>query len=1006
MNPEPKRRGRPPKNTASLMENSVSRKAPPAGKTVLAARSDGKSGTPKPAVSRSSAKPAASRAAASPYRGFFATLSSSGAEPQLSLVDRLGKPIEPDFRSFTGSNREFLRSFSEEKRRFDSFLSWGSLESDSTPGALPRPSDRLVSLAVSLNVLVSESLLPYTLQPGEYTLAFLLSNLGADTTDGAEPASNAGSRGRAQSRGSNTDTSSVTLQPVLVDKETGERIQPASTRLEPLTQNVIRDGQKLYQVPGLGLRGTGESFKTETLSRQNLEAWLSLAKSRFPGLEIIAEGWTTSSARPVHAMPSLLFSEIDAYGYLHVRPFISLDGYPPGFFEENDLVESVRVNGSDKTIRISEVIYPEDPARLFRAVLAAEKGGSSGVYEDSGHFVIEGEFAKTFLTTRLGSLLQNFVLLQSNVLEKYRLRIARPKLKISIGSGIDYFSGIAAVDFGDESLSFGSFMDQYRKQGYITLSDGTQAWPEQESIKRFDRLIGKVKGKGEELGLSIFDLAALSGARDVEAEGEGWDRMETFLRGFNGIAKRKTNLAIEKGELRSYQSYGVRWLEYLAENRFGAFLADEMGLGKTLQIITLIRNAYEKGMEGNCLIIVPRTLIYNWVSEFARFAPSVPVMVHYGADRNADNLNAAAGTVILSSYATLRNDIEDFLNTEYAYVILDEAQNAKNLETKTSSAIRLLKARHRIAMSGTPIENGLGDLYSLFRFINPAFFGTETEFSRDFLKPIQERNDDQALSDLKLRLYPFMLRREKKDVLTDLPPKTEQTALIELSAEHLARYREKAAELKARVTGAIGAQGLKKSSFIILQALSELRRFAGIPEAEGEYAGTSAKREYLLEMVKDIVAEGHKCLIFTNFLAGVELVSEDLANLGIGNLVMTGATVNRQLLVEQFQKDPSIGAFIMTLKTGGVGLNLTAADYVFLLDPWWNRAAEMQAIDRTHRIGQANPVFCYRMIAKGTIEERILELQDKKAGLAEALLSSDSEGVRNLSENDIEYLLG
>lgn len=620
--------------------------------------------------------------------------------------------------------------------------------------------------------------------------------------------------------------------------------------------------------------------------------------------------------------------------------------------------------------------------------------------------MIEGTYAQAFLENNMVALMQHFVLLQTPVLEKYRLRVARPRLKLRLGSGIDYFSGTADVSMAGESIPFGRFLDQYRKQGYVTLSDGSRAWPERESVERFGRLVSRVKGSSDEVQLSFFDLPALHGSEDIEGEGEGWQRIDAFIRGFNSIGSRPLDSSLPNAKLRPYQEFGVRWLDYLREHNLGACLADEMGLGKTVQIIVMLRNAFRQGMTGNSLIIVPRSLIFNWQAEFARFAPDVCVLVHYGSSRDIPALKNARNTVILSSYATLRNDIEELSGEEFAYVILDEAQNVKNLGTKTSQAVRGLRARHRIAMSGTPVENSLADLYSLFLFISPGFFGNEAAFTKEYLSPIQEGQDEELMRDLKRRIYPYMLRRAKKDVLQDLPEKTEQTALIELSPEHLAVYRERGAEIKDRIARAVELEGIHKSSFLILQGLTELRRLAGVPEADGEFAGVSAKREYLRETISSIVAEGHKCLVFTNFLASVELVSEDLASLGIGNLVMTGATVNRHALVEQFQSDPSIGAFIMTLKTGGVGLNLTAADYVFILDPWWNRAAEQQAIDRTHRIGQVNPVFCYRMIAKDTIEERILELQDRKANLAEALLAADAGAVKKLSEEDIAYLLG
>lgn len=251
-----------------------------------------------------------------------------------------------------------------------------------------------------------------------------------------------------------------------------------------------------------------------------------------------------------------------------------------------------------------------------------------------------------------------------------------------------------------------------------------------------------------------------------------------------------------------------------------------------------------------------------------------------------------------------------------------------------------------------------------------------------------------------------MLRRLKKDVLKDLPPKVEQTVLIDLDEDHMAIYQQRRAELQRRVQEALMTGSVGQSTFMILQVLTELRRLASVPESDGSYPGTSTKRGYLSEMIDSLNAEGHKCLVFCNYLATVDLVSEDLGSRGIGNLVMTGATTDRQTLVRRFQEDRDIRAFVMTLKTGGVGLNLTAADYVFIVDPWWNRAAETQAMDRTHRIGQTRTVFSYRLIARGTIEERILELQERKADLAGAVLSTDTDMVKKLTAEDLEYLLG
>jgi SNF2 family DNA or RNA helicase len=333
--------------------------------------------------------------------------------------------------------------------------------------------------------------------------------------------------------------------------------------------------------------------------------------------------------------------------------------------------------------------------------------------------------------------------------------------------------------------------------------------------------------------------------------------------------------------------------------------------------------------------------------------------------------------------------------------------------TKTTNAALSLHAEYRLAISGTPVENNLADLYSLFRFLNPAFFGSHKSFMEKYMRPIQEGEGDDAqdaLSDLKTRIYPFILRRLKRDVLKDLPEKTEETLLIELDKAHLKMYHKRRLEFKQMISGIIKTGQLQSSPLIVLRALTQLRRLASVPEAysgaDGQYySGPSGKRQYLAETITNLAESGHKALVFCNFLAGVSMTSADLAENGIASVTMTGATVNRQKLVDRFQTESDIKAFIMTLKTGGAGINLTAADYVFIMDPWWNAAAEMQAVDRAHRFGQRNPVFCYRLIAKDTIEERIMELQKRKRELANALFRDDASTVKSLSAEDITYLV-
>ncbi len=952
----PRKRGRPRKN--------------PEPETIAPATLPGRIKSSAPAVPI--AKPRG-------HSDFYFRLHNEGISPSLDLVDRNGKAFAADYRQYTGLLREAIRTFYAERAKSAGILHWETSENAETECSVHVPSTHLVDLALETGVLQNADGTLLVPEPGEFHIDLSL----VDSTK-----------------------KTVTVRPVLVNED-GDTVLWSNDGFSTVSSVLVRSGSRVFRVPDLGPWRDRFDYKSQCITRETLESYLSIIVSVIPSLTISAEGFVVQRGKPVLAQASLLFKEIDKYGFLHIRPLVHLEGYPPGFLEDQELVQIVRIDTEENSIRLAEVVFPERPSETFRKILAgAGKQAQQAIYEENGYFILETGFAARFLEEYMGELISRFILIQSNLLSRYRVKIVQPKLRLSLGSGIDYFAGAAEIDLDGEVFSFGRFMAEYRKEGFITLNDGTRAFPERKELERYNRLITKTKGRDDAVSVSFFDIPALRQGGMIEAEGEGWDRAEKFFRGFNTITEKTGDYEIPDATLRPYQVYGIKWLEYLRDHQLGGCLADEMGLGKTVQVITLLRKSYAGGMEGASLILVPRTLIFNWQAELARFAPDLPIHVHYGIDRDPSLLSKAGNKVILSSYATIRNDIEFLKEISFSYVILDESQNIKNLETRTAGAVLSLVAEHRIAMSGTPIENSLSDLYSLFRFLNPAFFGGQSEFMRQYLRPIQEKQDEDALHDLKARVYPFMLRRIKRDVLADLPPKTEQTALIELHPVHLALYNRRRDELQEKIRQAVKKDGVPKSAFLILQALGELRRLAGVPEADWGYVGVSAKREYLKDMVSSISAEGHKSLIFTNFLASVDLVSEDLAEAGIGNLVMTGATRDRQSLVRQFQNDPEIRSFVMTLKTGGVGLNLTAADYVFIFDPWWNRAAESQAIDRTHRIGQTNPVFCYRMIARDTIEERILELQERKADLVSSLLTSDANAVKALSEDDIEYLLG
>ena len=929
----------------------------------------------------------------------------------------------PDFRRYTGIQRELLREFLVHKQALEYAYNFEGDGIDTY--TLINPDERLIRNALAAGLL--RNIQGDTLQEaeGSYRCSLRIEDVAANNVNVSlvllDETGTVAAVG--QKPGLIIDQSKIDQS----KKEQPEKNLAAAKNSVPafftVSHSIAIAGNQVFAIEDMGIHWAETDRVFARLQKAEMPAFLSLIFSTFANLELMYEGWTVKHIRPASALPALLFLEIDRYGYLHVRPVSILRGFPPLFLENEDIVSVVEMNEADKVVGIAEVIFPLPPEDLFRSLLSRGNKASAKncIYEENGRFIIAPQFAGDFLGKNIIELSQHFVLLETQVLLGYKLSFSKPKIRLSMGKGIDYLSGKAVVELEGQNFSFARFMAEYRKDSFITLADGNRSFPDKRTMDRLERLISRIKGKDagtsdrSDVEISYFDIPLLMQDDSIEIEGAAWEEARIFFTKYNTIAKRTGTWSLENGTLRPYQEFGVRWLDYLREHQMGACLADEMGLGKTIQVIALLRSLYADrktyGDQGRCLILCPKTLIFNWTAELDKFAPELPYKVHYGNSRDGSKINGKEFCIILSTYATLRQDVEDFQQIPFFYIILDESQNIKNLTTATTAAVLSLKAAHKLAMSATPVENNLGELYSLFRFLNPLFFGSETNFSQRYLHPIQDRGDEDAMRDLRARIYPFMLRRLKRDVLKDLPDKTEETSFIELEETHLTVYHRRRQEYKQLIDGLIAGGGnskanFGKSSFIVFKALMELRRLASVPEADGEYGGPSAKRLYLRDMVSELVQNDHKCLIFTNFLATVDLVSEDLAAMGIPNLTMTGSTVDRQSLVRRFQTDNSVKAFIMTLKTGGTGLNLTAADYIFIFDPWWNSAVETQAIDRSHRIGQQNPVFCYRLIAKDTIEERIMELQKRKTDLAGALLSDDAGSLKALTPEDVEYLVG
>ncbi|MFZ2898805.1 MAG: SNF2-related protein [Saprospiraceae bacterium] len=777
----------------------------------------------------------------------------------------------------------------------------------------------------------------------------------------------------------------------------------------PVTEQfLLADGQ-LVEAPPLGDRFAELPHFNLELAPQDLTLFLSLVYSHFDHLGLVYQDYQPDfrTDEKVKALPCIIFEKIDENKSLYLRVGQMLPDLGFQVLEQFDLYRHAEINELSRTVTVRyieqspiETLTDHILHLLRKHAPKKRKAEREEILEEGPLLVVPEETAAAFIYNELPHLLGVFTVFGAEKLRVYKIKAQMPRLDLSLSHAIDYFEGNVRLDFDGEKIDLFEALGQYHKNRYVLLSDGSHALLNEAYVKRLERLFKK---KGKKAQLSFFDLPLVDELIEEVAKEKEFGAARTFFEGFNALASLPVKTPKLKTRLRPYQEHGLRWLSYLREHRLGGCLADDMGLGKTIQAIALLAGIYPKEKTPS-LIVMPRSLLFNWEREVRRFAPHLATYTFYGQKREYEALRKAH--LVFTTYATMRNEIEQLREEPFHYVILDESQNIKNLGAQTTKAALLLKSRHRLALSGTPIENNLGELYSLFHFLNPSMLGSTGQFQEDFLTPIQKNNDKDAVRHLRRKIFPFVLRRLKKDVLADLPDKIEQTLYVEMGEAQQHFYEQRRQYYAEAVGRQIEEKGLPGAQFFIFQALSELRQAATIPEALTEGRVESAKLELLTEQLLDALANGHKALVFVNFLAAIDSIGERLAEAGIDFVAMTGATRDRESLVNRFQSDPSCRVFLMTLKTGGAGLNLTAADTIFLYDPWWNAAAESQAIDRAHRIGQTRKVLAYKLIAQGTIEEKMLELQQLKKELFDNIISADSSSLKALSEDDIKMLLG
>jgi superfamily II DNA or RNA helicase len=664
----------------------------------------------------------------------------------------------------------------------------------------------------------------------------------------------------------------------------------------------------------------------------------------------------------------------------------------------------------------------------------------AGLKENNGYFLPRG--TELMENANAVYFFVNWVNMNKNKLEKNGIRFAQEK-----GSEKKYFTGEQHLEMktqtsGDwfdvyATVRFGGFQIPFIKLKKYILNDirefelpnGEIAVLPEEWFARYKGLIPFSKGQGEKLQFEKHHFMLLKNGL------QQFDRpvTELFTKMEAGGPAPVTLPANLKAKLRSYQEEGFQWMFHLYENGFGGCLADDMGLGKTLQALSLLlklkrrkqtikaSNLSENNRQLNLfghgkpeekiqpasLIVLPTSLVHNWDNEIRKFTPSLKTYKHVGIQRKkAVDLEKTAQfyDIILTTYGTVRNDIEILSKTEFFYVILDESQFIKNPTSKTYKAVMKLRAQHRLVLTGTPIENSLSDLWSQMNFLNRGILGNLAFFRNSFITPIEKYKNREQQEKLQLLIRPFILRRKKEEVAKDLPPLVEQVRVCEMSKEQSKKYEHEKSVIRNTILENIEKEGMEKTGFVILQGLTRLRQLANHPSLmEKENEDSSGKFEEIFRMLENLVAENHKVLIFSSFVKHLELIRKKIEEENWKYSLLTGQTTKREEVIRSFQNDPENRIFLISLKAGGIGLNLTEADYVFIIDPWWNQAAENQAINRVHRIGQDKHVIVYRFITENSIEEKIRQMQEHKSLLADKFINSNNP-FRKVTKEEIVAL--
>jgi SNF2 family DNA or RNA helicase len=632
---------------------------------------------------------------------------------------------------------------------------------------------------------------------------------------------------------------------------------------------------------------------------------------------------------------------------------------------------------------------------------------NQGLELKKGRTLLDKSKAFQWLGQNLALLKKQGIQVESAIQTGKKYFLGKAEIDLQINESHDWFDILAKIRFGEFEIPFMQLRKLIlQKKNEFTLPNGEIAVIPEVWLEQYAELFAFAET--DDLGHTQLNRQHLMLVEDLRngnyAQVTLSRKLEKF-RDFEEIENYPLPINF-KGELRPYQQAGYNWLRFLQQYRFGGCLADDMGLGKTIMALALLQHQQEMGKHPASLLILPTSLIYNWELEAQKFTPNLKVFVYTGTHRKKTSDYFDNYDLIITSYGIARLDTDILGKYLFHYLILDESQAIKNPGSNISQSVRELKSNYKLILTGTPLENSTLDLWSQMSFVNPGLLGTQSHFKTEYVNPIEKKQDSDKLAKLARMIKPFILRRLKSQVAKDLPEKIENIQYCLMSKAQEEYYEKVKSQYRNEILKQIEQEGVARSQMLLLQGLTKLRQIANHPTMIDEaYKGDSGKLEDLLYKLESIISENHKVLIFSQFVKHLNILIPQLTQRNWEYAYLDGATQDRQSEVNRFQTDPKIQIFLISLKAGGVGLNLTAAEYVFLLDPWWNPAIEAQAVDRAHRIGQKNTVFTYKFITKNTVEEKILLLQQSKRKLAADIITTEESFMKNLSKEDVLSLL-